>query len=200
MAFTKLTKDMAIIQKLDDEPNDVGGLTAAQLKAKFDEAGEAIKEFLNGTLLSELDADDAAGSLNVVLNGEKMSVREALEQLQKISTLAGNMPVGGSAGYILRKKSGEPYDTEWKPLLTTVAVTLTAAGWAGGVQTAAAPGVSDDEMAQLILPVAAAGSEDAYEAAMIRMRPNGANSLKFVAGTAPTVDLTVYVVILEVGA
>lgn len=60
MALSKLTKDMAIIRKLDDEPNDVGGLTAAELKAKFDEAGEAIKEFLNETLLPELSADGAA--------------------------------------------------------------------------------------------------------------------------------------------
>lgn len=200
MALTKLTKDMAIIQKLDDEPNDVGGLTAAQLKAKFDEAGEAIKAFLNDTLLPELGADDAGSSLNVVLNGTKMSIGEALEQLQKASTQAGNVPVGGNAGDILRKKTDEQYDLEWQPLFTRVAVTLTASGWTGGVQTAAVPGVSADETAQLILPVAAAGSEDGYEAAMIRARPNGANSLKFVAETAPTEDLTVYVLILEVVA
>lgn len=51
MALTKFEKDMSIIQKLDDEPNDVGGLTAAELKAKFDEGGEAIKEYINGTLV-----------------------------------------------------------------------------------------------------------------------------------------------------
>ena len=43
MAFEKFNKDMKIISALDDEPNDVGGLTAAALKAKFDEGGEAIK-------------------------------------------------------------------------------------------------------------------------------------------------------------
>ena len=30
--------DMDIIQKLDDEPNDVGGLTAQELKEEFDKA------------------------------------------------------------------------------------------------------------------------------------------------------------------
>ena len=39
-----LNGDLNIIQKLDDEPNDVGGLTSAQLKAKFDEAGNVIKD------------------------------------------------------------------------------------------------------------------------------------------------------------
>ena len=55
MALTKFTKDMAIISSLDDEPNDVGGLSAAELKAKFDEGGQAIKTFINEILLSEID-------------------------------------------------------------------------------------------------------------------------------------------------
>ena len=45
MALARFEKDMAIISALDDEPNDVGGLTAAELKAKFDEGGQAIKQF-----------------------------------------------------------------------------------------------------------------------------------------------------------
>lgn len=55
VALTKFTKDMAIISALDDEPNDVGGLSAAELKAKFDEGGQALKTFINETLLSEID-------------------------------------------------------------------------------------------------------------------------------------------------
>lgn len=42
---------MDIIQKLDDEPNDVGGLTAAELKYEFDRAGNIIKGYINNTLL-----------------------------------------------------------------------------------------------------------------------------------------------------
>lgn len=55
MAFTKLTKDMNIIQKLDDEPNDVGGLTAAELKAKFDEPANAVKDWINNTFIPEAE-------------------------------------------------------------------------------------------------------------------------------------------------
>lgn len=62
MALTTFDYDMKIIQKLDDEPNDVGGLTASQLKAKFDEGGEQIKKFLNETLTAELDRDFALKS------------------------------------------------------------------------------------------------------------------------------------------
>ena len=59
MAFTKFEKDMAIISALDDEPNDVGGLTAAELKAKFDEGGQAIKQYLNDTLTPEAESQFA---------------------------------------------------------------------------------------------------------------------------------------------
>lgn len=54
-----LNGDLNIIQKLDDEPNDVGGLTSAQLKAKFDESGNTIKEYINETLIPAILADDA---------------------------------------------------------------------------------------------------------------------------------------------
>lgn len=57
--ITNFLKDMDIIAKLDDQPNDVGGLTAAELKAKFDEGGKAIQEYINGTLIPEVIGIDA---------------------------------------------------------------------------------------------------------------------------------------------
>ena len=51
MAIELFEKDMNIIQKLDDEPNDVGGLTAAELKAKFDEGGLLLQDFINKKLI-----------------------------------------------------------------------------------------------------------------------------------------------------
>ena len=65
MAFTKVTKDMGIISALDPKPNDVGGLTAAQLQAKFDEAGEALKLYLNNTLTAELESANGAGNIGI---------------------------------------------------------------------------------------------------------------------------------------
>ena len=55
MAIQKMTNDLNIIQKLDDEPNDVGGLTAADLKAKFDEGSNTIKDYINNTLIPSID-------------------------------------------------------------------------------------------------------------------------------------------------
>lgn len=55
MALSNFEKDMQIIQALDDEPNDVGGMSSTELKATFDEGGEAVKQFLNGVLIPALD-------------------------------------------------------------------------------------------------------------------------------------------------
>lgn len=54
-----LDGDLNIIQKLDDEPNDVGGLTSAELKEKFDESGNIIKKYINEILIPAVLTDDA---------------------------------------------------------------------------------------------------------------------------------------------
>lgn len=59
MAIDKFTKDMDIIAALDNEPNDTGGLTAEQLKGKFDEGGKAIKAYLNETVAPAIDRQEA---------------------------------------------------------------------------------------------------------------------------------------------
>lgn len=79
MAFEKFNKDMKIISALDDEPNDVGGLTAAELKAKFDEGGEAIKRYLNDTLIPAVVADGATEEHRA----EAEAARVAAEQTRK---------------------------------------------------------------------------------------------------------------------
>lgn len=53
MKLTTLDEDLRIHQKLEDEPNDVGGLSAQALKEKFDQAGVTIQKYLNETHLPE---------------------------------------------------------------------------------------------------------------------------------------------------
>ena len=55
--LTKLTAALDIIQGLEDLPNDTGTppLSAAELKAKFDEAAGLIKTYINSTLTEEVE-------------------------------------------------------------------------------------------------------------------------------------------------
>ncbi len=74
MAITKLNTNLDIITALNDEPNDVSGLTAAQLKAKFDEGPNGIKAYLNETLIPELDAEHLP-----YLYGYNTTIKETLD-------------------------------------------------------------------------------------------------------------------------
>lgn len=73
LAIPAFEEDVDVIQKLDDEPNDVGGLSAAELKAKFDEAGNRIKTYLNETLVPSIS--------ETVAEAEKRAEAEAARVL-----------------------------------------------------------------------------------------------------------------------
>ena len=87
----ELTKDLDIISALENEPNDEGGLSATELKAKFDEGGNTIKTYINGTLIPDVS--------------DTITSKVAAAELA-----AGNMPTGGSAGQMLLKRSDADYD------------------------------------------------------------------------------------------
>lgn len=78
-------------------------------------------------------------------------------------------------------------------------VTLPASGWSNNAQTVTVSGVLADETKQLIQPMPAIASQEAYMAAGIYCSGQAANSLTFTCQTVPTADLTVYVVMQEVG-
>ena len=90
---------------------------------------------------------------------------------------------------------------EWRPLYhdpinpNRVTVTLAANAWSNNAQTKVVTGVLADETAQLIQPVPASSSREAYENAGVRATAQAAGSLTFTCDTIPASDLSVYVVI-----
>lgn len=60
--FSTCTATVNIISTLDDLPNDVGGLTAAELKAKFDLAGTELKTFINNVFIPSIQTNYATTS------------------------------------------------------------------------------------------------------------------------------------------
>lgn len=72
MALPILEKDISHISKLADEPNDVSGgeLSASDLKAEFDRAGNDIKTFLNDTLIPAIVSDIEAAAEGVGAGGK----------------------------------------------------------------------------------------------------------------------------------
>ena len=75
----RLTEDVANIQKLGDNPRTDNGMDAAELKAWFDKAPEAIKAFLNESMIPDLEkkfksqdewADGVEEAINKFVQGE----------------------------------------------------------------------------------------------------------------------------------
>ena len=106
MALTQLTDDLNYIQQLGDNPNTDNGLTPAELKAWFDKAPNAIKKYLNSTLIQELDAKFTTMDKNEKLTNEEIT--QLKNRLQNIiigtgfvSTdgtvaMAADLPMGGN--------------------------------------------------------------------------------------------------------
>ncbi len=106
MSLTKLTADLAVIAKLADSPTE----TAAELKAKFDQAPRAIGVYLNDTLVPEVEEALALidGKVPTVVDSLASSDATAalsaaqglaLDQAKQNKILSGTTaPSGGSDG------------------------------------------------------------------------------------------------------
>lgn len=92
MGIPTLDTDLSIIQKLNDYPNDVGGLSAAQLKAKFDEGVLALQTYINTVLIPALIASNVSFTPTAAVNAE--TVQAAIEnvQAQLVGISAGSIP------------------------------------------------------------------------------------------------------------
>ena len=77
-----LDGDLNIIQKLDDEPNDVGGMTSAELKETFDKAGNIIKDYLNNQLIPAILSDDATEAARAEAEAARQSAEAERERAE----------------------------------------------------------------------------------------------------------------------
>lgn len=121
MSIPTLDADLSIIQKLDDYPNDIGGLSAAQLKAKFDEGVLALQTYINTVLIPALIASNVSFTPTAAVKAE--TVQAAIENVQ--AQLAGI-----SAGTIPNNTVG------MEKLTKTVQSAITSGGGAAEAVTA----------------------------------------------------------------
>lgn len=81
---------------------------------------------------------------------------------------------------------------------TVTLVTLKSTGWTNKTQTVFVAGISSDEAAQRIIPIAHADSRSAYNEAGCKGIGQGEGSLTFECETVPSVDLKVWVEVKSV--
>lgn len=88
--ITQFDGSMDYISQLPNEPNDTDGMSADELKAEFDRAGQEIKEYINNTLISELSATTGADEIGASIPGTAVATVAAaityiLQEMQSIS-------------------------------------------------------------------------------------------------------------------
>ena len=81
---------------------------------------------------------------------------------------------------------------------TVTLVTLKSTGWTNKTQTVTVAGISSDEAAQRIIPIAHVDSRSAYNEAGCKGIGQGVDSLTFECETVPSVDLKVWVEVKNV--
>ena len=77
MNLTKMTEDLNFISGLADQPTS----TSSELKGMFDKAGNTIKDFINNTLITDIQSgvnDDINSAKKTILN----AVDDSLEELE----------------------------------------------------------------------------------------------------------------------
>lgn len=144
----ELTADVEVIQKLGRRPNTDDGLTEAGFKAKFDEAGIAIKKFINEEVVPAINdyvvstdglLDRAGGTMtgDIAMSGNKVT---------ELGTPSDNADAANKS-YV---------DTALNGVKTvSVSATLTVAGWTGSapyVQSVTITGLTDAKQA-MVYPV-----------------------------------------------
>ena len=79
----RVTDELGTVSTLDDRPNDTSGLTAAELKAKFDADSGTLKTYLNDVLIPFLEGTTASSSLGIttIPGFSAGNVQTALEQI-----------------------------------------------------------------------------------------------------------------------
>ena len=95
MAIPKMTNDLNIIQALSDLPNSEDELTAQELKAKFDEAGLTIQNYINKILIQAIEAAQIPFSKTTAINAD--TIQTAIENVQsQVQEAATGTIVNGS--------------------------------------------------------------------------------------------------------
>jgi hypothetical protein len=104
MALPNLDDDLNFIQALADRPNALDGLSAAQLKQKFDESGNTIKTFINDELIPALGltTDSNSGADNIgataITDLDGTTVQALIESVR--NKLKGTTSGSSGAGFI----------------------------------------------------------------------------------------------------
>ena len=201
MALSEYTGATNYIAQLDDQPNDNNGLSAAELKAKFDQFGTEFIEYFNETHVPEVETainaaaqgnstDGVDGSLIIdgTITSEKFDEGAVITEsiTDEAVTLAKLEPDVQTA---ISAVSG-------KASFSVTSCTLLSSGWTNSIQTVTATGVTANNVV-----ITTSANDDTsftnWSNCGIRATVQALNSLTFKCRSVPSSNVTVNVLILN---
>ena len=171
MAIPLMEEDVEVISKLGDTPGSDDGLTAQQLKGKFDLPGVRIKNFINNTLIPHLNQlVDVQALLDGILDAtlslaDKAAPAKTVGEKISLVQQTANAALPKSGGYMTgalnmnnQQLTGLPTPVSASNAVNkgyvdtqTVPATLSAASWVGDAapytQTITVAGLTDAKRA-----------------------------------------------------
>lgn len=205
MALPRFSGEADVISQLSNQPNDNDGLSAQQLKGKFDYTGASLKTFLNEELIPALETAINAAAAGIGSEGFSGAIiRDGTISAEKLSTTSGFEAVTEDAirdGAVSDDKLSAALQAIIatiidKAIFKQVSATLLSSAWTNNQQTVTATGVTSTNA------VIACGGEDtdshkAWSNNDIWCVSQGSNSLTFACNTVPSSNVTVNVLILD---
>lgn len=215
MAIPKLEDDVKIISQIPNYPGSEGGLTPDEFKAKFDEAPQIIKDYINNILIPKMDETvDVQALLNAILDdtltlstkaAQAKTTGDALKKKLDLAggTMSGPINMGSKKLTGLAEPVGKT-DAVPKGYLETfvtgkrksVAITLTASGWKNNFQTVLVDGVTADETKTDVIASVKPDNFEAYNDASILLYTQTDGGVTFKCENVPETDIPVNLLIL----
>lgn len=208
MALTRFSGDADVISQLSNQPNDNDGLSAAQLKARFDQYGTDFKEYFNNVFIPEVESAINAAAAGITPTGLSGAViidgTIAAEKL--LSSPRGAEAVSTNVirdGAVTKPKLATAVqnvldEVPNKTVHSVVSAVLASDSWEDNTQTVTATGVGAANSV-----IVTAGIDDASHEAWsncdIRAIAQDVNTLTFKARTVPSSDVNVNILILDQG-
>ena len=205
MALTKFSGAADVISQLDNQPNDNDGLSATQLKAKFDQYGATFKNYFNNTFIPEVEAEISAAAAGIAPTGiSGTSIMDGTIGNAKLSSASGAQAVNTNVvrnGAITKEKLSIDVQNildavAGKATATAISVTLAANGWSDHQQTVTATGVKSNN---IVLAMAGVDdtSHEAWSNCDLRAISQSTNSLTFKCRSTPSSAVNVNILILD---
>lgn len=182
MAIPSLTDDVEIISKLGTNPGTDNGLSEEQLKAKFDEAAVIIKNFINNTLIPNVNKIidlDVLIDKTLSKSGHAADAQKTGEEIKNAKTAAGKALTAAVSK-------------------TNATITLSANGWAKKEQTVNVPGVTTDEDCDVLITPGNVGYLS-YLDCVVRGKEQGDGTVTFICEDVPEEDVSANIMILSKG-